>query len=246
VDSVRVTAVARDANGKPLEGHTTARAISSGSVYEYAFALEPGSWFVFANTGIDSHHRFTQATEFAMDITLVDATGSRYRRNGRLWKDNHAYNKKVLAAADDQFVRIVNDSHMDPKAMSPQPGELDGDFWRRVERRQLTRFMEPGADPLEVAGGNHIIIKHTHGEFSYYAHLAEGSIRVIVGDQVKEGQHIAGVGGTGEHPEVHLHFQVIDDAEDVAARSIPVRFKNLEWAGYESPRSAARFVRRQD
>jgi murein DD-endopeptidase MepM/ murein hydrolase activator NlpD len=80
-----------------------------------------------------------------------------------------------------------------------------------------------------VAGGNYIVIQHANGEYSHYAHLAHGSVRVRRGQPVTQGEPIARVGGTGEAPVVHLHFEVTDsaDAEHYAFHSIPVDFTNV-------------------
>lgn len=89
------------------------------------------------------------------------------------------------------------------------------------------RFLAPDADALAVAGGNHVVIAHANGEYSYYMHLAQGSVAVKPGDRVKRGQPIAAVGGTGEWPEVHLHFQVSSSPPtDIMGHTIPVRFVN--------------------
>jgi murein DD-endopeptidase MepM/ murein hydrolase activator NlpD len=91
---------------------------------------------------------------------------------------------------------------------------------------------QPALDPWEVAGGNYIVIQHANGEYSHYshyAHLAHGSVRVRRGQPVTQGEPIARVGGTGEAPVVHLHFEVTDsaDAEHYAFHSIPVDFTNV-------------------
>lgn len=54
-----------------------------------------------------------------------------------------------------------------------------------------------GSDPTFWDYSNFIVIMHANGEYSRYDHLAFASSRVIVGEQVKAGQEIAGVGMTG-------------------------------------------------
>lgn len=57
--------------------------------------------------------------------------------------------------------------------------------------------------------GNTIVIKHKEGMFTLYAHLLRGSIRVRVGQQVKQGEPIAlqGNSGCGTGPHLHLQLQ---------------------------------------
>lgn len=63
--------------------------------------------------------------------------------------------------------------------------------------------------------GQTVIIRHTIKGNRYdtvYAHLREGSIKVKVGESVKQGQHIATMGNTGKSTGQHLHFEVHEGA----------------------------------
>jgi murein DD-endopeptidase MepM/ murein hydrolase activator NlpD len=64
---------------------------------------------------------------------------------------------------------------------------------------------------------------------------------------VQRGQHIADVGGTGEWPEVHLHFQVsTTPPTDIMGRTIPVRFVNAPPAdGVAHSREPGYWIRAQ-
>ncbi len=76
---------------------------------------------------------------------------------------------------------------------------------------------EPGKnEPYET---NHILIRHSDGELSYYAHLKKGSVIVKEGDTVKKGDGIAVVGSSGKYVDFpHLHFQVMRDNVCVETR----------------------------
>lgn len=66
-------------------------------------------------------------------------------------------------------------------------------------------------DPASVTGqecGNGIVVDHGGGWETQYCHLAEGSIRVNVGDDVAAGQPIAHVGLSGNTEYPHLHLTV--------------------------------------
>lgn len=54
--------------------------------------------------------------------------------------------------------------------------------------------------------GNLIIIEHSNGYQTYYAHCSR--LYANVGDSVSKGQRIAGVGSTGDSTGNHLHFEV--------------------------------------
>jgi murein DD-endopeptidase MepM/ murein hydrolase activator NlpD len=54
--------------------------------------------------------------------------------------------------------------------------------------------------------GNVIKIRHAFGVETLYAHL--NRIRVTVGEQVSQGEHIGDMGNTGRSTGVHLHYEV--------------------------------------
>lgn len=65
-----------------------------------------------------------------------------------------------------------------------------------------------------VAGqecGNGVVIDHGDGWETQYCHLARGSVRVKVGEQVRAGQPIARVGLSGQTEFPHLHLAVRHD-----------------------------------
>jgi len=59
--------------------------------------------------------------------------------------------------------------------------------------------------------GNWIVIKHKDDLYTIYGHMAKRTIKVKVGDQVKQGQHIAMMGNEGISTGVHLHFETTRD-----------------------------------
>ncbi len=54
--------------------------------------------------------------------------------------------------------------------------------------------------------GNYIVIKHSNGTQTLYAHLSSNG--VVVGDEVGQGDVIGAMGNTGKSTGVHLHFEV--------------------------------------
>ena len=56
--------------------------------------------------------------------------------------------------------------------------------------------------------GNVVIIKHTNGYSTLYAHQKDGSFKVKVGDKVDSGQLLGEVNNTGHSFGDHLHFNI--------------------------------------
>jgi murein DD-endopeptidase MepM/ murein hydrolase activator NlpD len=67
------------------------------------------------------------------------------------------------------------------------------------------------AGKAAIAGkecGNGVLIEHESGWRTQYCHMAKGSVRVKVGDQMTTGQPIGLVGLSGDTEFFHLHFTV--------------------------------------
>jgi murein DD-endopeptidase MepM/ murein hydrolase activator NlpD len=53
-----------------------------------------------------------------------------------------------------------------------------------------------------------VIIDHLNGEYSLFAHLKQGSIRVKIGQQLKQGEIIGQMGASGDSLFPHLHYEL--------------------------------------
>ena len=104
------------------------------------------------------------------------------------------------------------------------PKEDKTEFYKKVLALQ-NELTEKG---FEYLMGNHIIIEHSNGEFSYYMHLKTGSVNVKPGDHVKQGEQIAALGQSGMSSEPHLHFQLSIKADLLRSRCLPIVFKSLK------------------
>jgi len=102
--------------------------------------------------------------------------------------DYIGYNQPVLACGDGKVVKIQS-GYRDNKIGEIARNQSVGDMW-----------------------GNSIIVDHGNGEYSYYAHLALGGIKVKVGQKVSRGMTIGMVGNSGRSIFPHLTFGFIDKA----------------------------------
>lgn len=58
--------------------------------------------------------------------------------------------------------------------------------------------------------GNYVLIRHSNGMYTLYAHMRYGSVTVKVGQKVKKWQTLGYMGNTGYAFGAHLHFEVRD------------------------------------
>ncbi len=72
--------------------------------------------------------------------------------------------------------------------------------------------------------GNYVIIQHTDGNYTLYAHLYEHSITVVAGDSVSQGQVIAKMGSSGNSTGAHLHFEVREGQNAYSATVDPLNY----------------------
>jgi len=173
---------------------------------------------------VTSHHRWLSETEFAIDFLKVDGNGSLKKTDGKTAADYYAFGQPVFAAADGVVVKAINDATQDWDSWIQRKGESDQDFDKRSSQTHLEAMKK---DLYRAVTGNLVVIQHPGGEYSAYAHLKQGSLKVKVGDRVKQGQQIAEVGDTGDYFMAHLHFQISDRPDVLHGRSLPFEFTDL-------------------
>ena len=215
-DRVRVSVIATSASGERVRGVNEIRIASYQPRNDYHFPVE-GRWYINASSSIRSHHRSLPVHEFALDLVQIGDGGSSFRARGTSHADFFAFGKDVLSIGDG-IVTAVYDRVPDTRLR-----RLDEtpDAYRRAVFEPLAARGTYGT------GGNQISIEHPGGEFSTYAHLRDGSIRVKKGDRVRRGQPIAQVGMSGDGYQPHLHVQLTDGPDGNYARGIPLIFTNV-------------------
>lgn len=85
----------------------------------------------------------------------------------------------------------------------------------------------PGERDRSVGVGNAVIIDHQNGEYSLLCHFKHGSIRVEVGDMVKQGDVIGLCGNTGNTHQPHIHFNLQDGPLMHKAHALPAQFRKI-------------------
>jgi murein DD-endopeptidase MepM/ murein hydrolase activator NlpD len=164
-----------------------------------------GTWYVAAEHGYLDAHKRLLAEAFAYDFLQIGPNGKSYQRDGKNNADYYAYGKKVLAAQAGTVVAVRSD------VAENVPGETTN---------------------LTTPSGNVVIIDHGNGQFGYYAHLKPFTVAVKAGARVKAGDVLGEVGNSGDSPEPHLHFHVMNNADSAQADGIPLVFESWKAQSY--------------
>jgi murein DD-endopeptidase MepM/ murein hydrolase activator NlpD len=198
---------------------------------KYIFPLR-GIWYVGYGASLHTGHRWAIPEEFALDIAKIGESGLSHKGDGTRFDDYYAYGADVLAAADGHVISAANDQPEDPSAMQ-RPDETQEAYFGRLQKEQGERL----AKGLKAITGNYVMIDHGKNEYSLYAHLQPGSVRVEVGAHLKAGDVIGKLGSSGNSTEPHLHFHVCDKSEPLMCAGIPVNFSNvtIQWVDLPRP-----------
>lgn len=116
-----------------------------------------------------------------------------------------AYGKEVLTPGDGIVIQVIDGS------IDVLPGERD----------------------RSVGVGNAIIIDHQNGEYSLLCHFKHDSIKVNIGDKVKQGNIIGLCGNTGNTQQPHIHFNLQDGPLMHNANALPAQFSKILINGIE-------------
>ncbi len=229
-DTLRIC-VHGNVDGHPAEITGSIPIKSEFAQNTYIFPLR-GVWYVGSGASVHTSHRWAVPEEFALDIAKVGETGLSHKDDGTRFDDYYAYGADVLAAADGRVISTANNQPEDPSAMQ-RPNETQEAYFARLQKEQGERL----AKGAMAIAGNYVMIDHGKDEYSLYAHLQPGSVRVHVGDQVKAGDVIGKLGSSGNSTEPHLHFHVCDKPDPLMCAGVPVNFSNItiQWADLPRP-----------
>jgi len=142
------------------------------------------------------------AQRFAIDWELLDSQGRIYVGDPKLPASYLIYGQSIYSVAPGTVVAVLDGLPDSP------PGAL------------------PASLPIEQADGNHVVVDLGGGRFALYAHMQPGSVKVHVGDAVREGDVLGLVGTSGNSSEPHLHFH-ISDGPTLASNGLPYLMRSF-------------------
>lgn len=82
--------------------------------------------------------------------------------------------------------------------------------------------------------GNLVVLSHGDGNYTYYAHLHEGTINVTENQFVQQGEILAKMGSTGRSTGSHLHFEVRVGSDQASSAINP-----LDYISSDTPRQSS-------
>lgn len=162
-------------------------------------AAPEGRWYVGwgGRDVIHNYHAAVADQRFAYDLYIVK-DGRPFRSDGGANEDYYCYGQPILAPAPGTVARAVDGLPDNP------PGTMDP------------------ANPV----GNHVVIDHGEGEFSFLAHLQNGSVVPKVGDRIAAGQPIGRCGNSGNTTMPHLHYHLQTTAVFARGEGLPAQFND--------------------
>jgi hypothetical protein len=211
VRRVRITFVFRTSRGLLVSQQAEASAQPAQGQTQFRLPVH-GRWLIVWGQDADSPLRRAVVfgpgrpripTRYGVVLARADADGRIARGAGVFNEEYFSWGQDVVAAAAGRVVRVAN--HIPDHI----PGVVDG----------------------FAPAGNHVILDHGNGEYSFYLHLQSGSVRVRAGDSVEAGAVIGRVGNSGSTPYPRLVFFVADSPSWAEADGRPFRFAGVTSAG---------------
>jgi murein DD-endopeptidase MepM/ murein hydrolase activator NlpD len=229
IDSMRIVARGTDPEGKVVDASLDVPLLQRKQRNEYDFPVR-GAWLVAVGPGFAEPHRWALNEEFALDLVRIGASGKTCRGDCTKLADYAGWGADVVAVAHGEVVSVVTDQKETTERLR-KPGESSDAFMERTMAEQM-QLLSRGAAGV---AGNLVVLRHDGGEYSLYAHLAEGSVAVKAGEKVRRGQRVGKLGHSGNSTEPHLHFGIMDGPDPLYARSLPARFGGLTTADGPQP-----------
>lgn len=174
-----------------------------------------GTWRVTCNWDGPDSHRDAYSQEFAFDLDQLDCNLEVVLNEKKPNEEYPCYGKEVIAVEDGEVLDSFDQLPENPTSCSD------------LSKEQIIKFAQEYGY-VHLSGGNQVVLKHSNGEYSFYAHLIPGSLNVKKGDKVKRGQILGKVGNSGNSDGPHLHFQLMNGPDKSTARGLPCHFINIK------------------
>jgi murein DD-endopeptidase MepM/ murein hydrolase activator NlpD len=168
-----------------------------------------GVWHVLqgGRNRAENYHAVDYSQRYGYDFRIL-RQGLDHAGEGKANADYHCWGRPVVAPGDGVVVAAVD-------------GVPDN---------------EPGAPVPHPELGNHVVIDHGNGEFSFLGHLERGSLRVEVSQAVQAGARIGACGNSGNSSEPHLHYHLQAGPTLDEGAGVPAQFRHYRANGVDIER----------
>jgi len=180
----------------PEAGHT--RALEHRTRTELRLPFD-GEWFVFwgGRDVVNNAHAVTKDQRFACDFVIVrEQHGGTHEGDGTQNEQYYCFGQRVVAPAHGVVV-------------AAEDGIADN---------------RPGVMNAKKPLGNHVIIDHSNGEYSFIAHLKNGTVAVRKGDVIRAGDPLGQCGNSGNSSEPHIHYHLQNKPRFGKGEGLPAQF----------------------
>lgn len=156
-----------------------------------------GQWTVVwgGRTLEENYHVVSPEQRFALDLLVIEGDKS-FVNVGATNEDYLAFGRPVFAPGDGVVIASENG------VVDNVPGEMN---------------------PAQMLG-NHVVIDHGNGEYSFLAHFKQGTVSVATGDQVTRGQRLGDCGNSGNSTEPHIHYHLQNTTNHLKGEGLPAQF----------------------
>ncbi len=158
-----------------------------------------GEWFVFwgGRSVPQNYHAAVSDQRFAYDFVVV-RNGQTFTGDPTRNENYHCFGQPILAPGAGTVIAAVGG------VADNRPGKMNA------------------KQPL----GNHVVLDHGQEEFSFLAHLQQGSVAVQPGQRVQRGEVLGRCGNSGNSSEAHLHYHLQNTPEFNQGEGLPPQFQN--------------------
>lgn len=187
-----------------------------------------GRWLAVNSpeTKVPSHGIHAYGQTFAIDLVHEPEDEDRPQPGSgtgmRPPQDYPAFGRPVRAMVDGQVVAAA-DGQRDHRSRSSTAA---------IVYMMLEGMVREIGGPRFIVG-NHVTIRTPDGTYALVAHLRQGSVQVLVGDEVRAGEQIGECGNSGNTSEPHVHAQLMDRRSLMVARGLPMAFAGIVVEGGE-------------
>lgn len=185
----------------------------------YPFA---GRWRVRNSPAnrVPSHGTALFASSFAIDFVPVDEAGRTAPITARSLirpetpERFPGFGRPILAPVTGTVV-AAHDEAPDHEAYRGLPSV----GYALTQRRRA-------AEGWVALAGNHVMIQTPDGVVVAVCHLQQTTVRVQLGQTVREGEPLGRCGNSGNSTEPHVHVQALDRADVPNATAVPIAFRD--------------------